>query len=462
MSSPKFRVAICGGGIGGLICALALSRYPDIQVDVYEAAREMAEIGAGIGLWPRTWKILQSLGLENDLAEAAVSRPTNLPRVAFTFRKGDQPLGLTFNQLVTPGGLITFHRPDFQKVILKHLPPSCRTHTHKRLVSYLHGPASSSAQPPIHLHFRDGSTAVCDVLIGADGIKSAVRGTMLRELASQAQAAGKPEEAQQHLAGIEPRWSGASMFRTTFSADLLRQHLPGHRVLREPLVYLGKDTQLTVYPISRGSRINFAATVANFDQEGSTFEGPWVEDVPPFDLINHFSRWEPEVQSLLQCIETVGRWSMHTVVPLKTFVSGRVALLGDAAHAMLPYQGAGACQAIEDALLLSELLGHPLTTPFTLPRALSIYDTTRRPFAQHVAETSRENGLLYTLNYPGLRFDRPEDRDEDNKMRRLGEVYYRIRRNWAWAWETTVEGDVERARGMLEGGGSVNGVAAAS
>ncbi|KAH8104119.1 FAD/NAD(P)-binding domain-containing protein [Cristinia sonorae] len=447
MSSPKFRVAICGGGIGGLVLALALARHSDIQVDIYEAAREFAEIGAGIGVWPRTWKILQSLGLDHDLSQVAVVRPTNLPRVAFTFRKGDQPLGVSFNQLVTPGGMISFNRPDFQRVILNHLPPSCRTHSSKRLVSYLHGTASSSSQsPPIHLHFRDGTTAECDLLIGADGIKSVVRTCMLRELAERAQAEGRPQDAQHHLAGIEPRWSGASMFRTTFSAEALRRHLPGHRVLREPMV------QLTVYPIARGTRINFAATVASFEMENTPFEGPWVEDVPPYDLINHFSRWEPEVQSLLRCVQSVGRWSMHTVAPLKSYTCGHVAVVGDAAHAMLPYQGAGACQAIEDAYILSELLAHPNTTLTTLSYALTVYDAVRRPFAQRVAEKSRENGILFTLNFPGLGFDpsKPEESNEDTKMRRLSEIYLKIRKNWEWAWDTTVDGDLHRAISMLE------------
>lgn len=116
-----------GGGIGGLICALAMSRFPDIRVDVYEAAYEFAELGAGIGLWPRAWKILESLGLDHDLGQVAVVPPTNLPSeqtrfftftessdhalqkllgVAFTFRKGDQPLGVSFSQLITPGACL--------------------------------------------------------------------------------------------------------------------------------------------------------------------------------------------------------------------------------------------------------------------------------------------------------------------------------------------------------------------
>lgn len=102
-------------------------------------------------------------------------------------------------------------------------------------------------------------------------------------------------------------------------------------------------------------------------------------------------------------------------------------------------------------MLLSEVLTHPNTTLSTLQHALTIYDAIRRPFAQRVAEKSRENGILYTLNYDGLRFDRREDQNEDTKMRRLSEVYFRIRRNWEWAWETTIDEDLQRAVEMLEG-----------
>lgn len=165
-----FRVSSSsGGGIGGLISALTLSRHPDIQVDVYEAAKEFAEIGAGIGVWPRAWKILQSLGLEEDLAQAAVVRPTNLPSrfyasfnafradcffprgsgVAFTFRKGDQPLGLSFNQLITPGKYPSSHTlrrsciPDLSYRRLDQFP-STRLPTR-------HPQASPALLPQTHL-----------------------------------------------------------------------------------------------------------------------------------------------------------------------------------------------------------------------------------------------------------------------------------------------------------------------
>ncbi|KAI0332657.1 salicylate hydroxylase [Cubamyces sp. BRFM 1775] len=488
MSHTKLRVAICGGGVGGLTCAVALSRCSDVHVDVYEAAAEFTEVGAGIGVWPRTWKILCSLGLADDLCKIAIVPPTDEPKVAFHFRKGDQAQGIDFHTLVTPGGMLAFHRADFHAVLLRHLSPRCRTFTRKRLVSY-HQNASSSHNS-LSLRFHDGSTATCDLLIGADGVKSAARRILVEELAAVARAKGRGDIARQCLDAGPPKWSGTLAYRTIIPSDKLRHLLPNHRVLENPMVYFGKNTQLTVYPIARGKLINFAAMRARYDREYTTFDQPWVQDAPLDELLGDFEQWEPEVQALIKCIEKVNRWAIHTTLPLPSFVSGRVALLGDAAHAMMPYQGAGAGQAIEDAYVLSNVLADPRTTRSTLDRAMHAYDAVRRPFALRVQEASRENGLLYTLNFPGLIFDsRPSGgpartplstansilsthhhshshpahagggshkaaphgagQSQQADERKLTEIRTRIQRNWKWAWETTVDADVQRALRML-------------
>ncbi|KAG6835640.1 hypothetical protein H0H93_016271 [Arthromyces matolae] len=103
MPQTKFDVAICGGGIGGLSLAVALSKYPDIHVDIYEAAARFSEVGAGIGVWPRVWKILESLGLSHDLAQLTALKPSYELSDAFIFRKSDQPEGLDFYKLQTQG-----------------------------------------------------------------------------------------------------------------------------------------------------------------------------------------------------------------------------------------------------------------------------------------------------------------------------------------------------------------------
>ncbi|KAI0630491.1 salicylate hydroxylase [Trametes polyzona] len=451
MSTTKFRVAICGGGVGGLTCAVALSLFNNVDVDIYEAASEFAEVGAGIGVWPRTWKILCALGLSDELAKVAVVPPDDQPKVAFHFRKGDQPEGVNFHTLVTPGGMLAFHRPDFQRVLLNHLSgATCRAFTRKRLVSYTQN-NSPSSYPSVTLHFEDGMTAAYDLLIAADGVKSAARQTMVTELAAVARAKGKQEQAQRLLDAGPPKWSGTLAYRATIPSEKLRSLLPSHRVLENPMVYFGRNTQLTVYPIARGTLINFAAMRARYDREYTTFDEAWVKDVSREELLSDFEQWEPEVQALFKSVDRASRWAIHTTIPLPTYTCGRVVLLGDAAHAMMPYQGAGAGQAIEDAFVLSRLLIDPRTTRATLGRALRAYDAVRRPFSQRVQAASRENGLLYTLNFPGHTFDGgPAALGTSADREKLARIRERIQRNWEWAWETTADADVQRALRMLD------------
>ncbi|KAL4249900.1 FAD/NAD(P)-binding domain superfamily protein [Abortiporus biennis] len=450
MTDTKFTVAICGAGVAGLTLAVALSKHPDIQIDLYEAADSLFEAGVGIGLWPRSWKIVEKFGLQRPLSSVALIPPESLPQISLNFRKSDEALGLNVNQLITPG-MLTFHRPDFQRVLVDQLQSTtCHIHRSRRLVSYTNPqPGSEASRPPIQLRFDDGSSSTCDLLIGADGLHSTVRACMFQEIASKACAEGRSDDARQALQSIEPRWSGICMYRATYPAELLSRCYKRHRALREPTVYVGTNTQITVYPISRGTQISVTATLANFDLEDTPFDGPLMEDVPQDVILHEFDRWEPEVQALFQCADTASRWAVHTCPPLDTYVSDRVALIGDAAHAMLPHEGVGPGQAIEDAYLLATLLGNSKTTISTLPKILEIYDTIRRPFAQQAMNRSRENAMLYTLTFPGLTFDRPEDYD-DTQKRRLSEVCYRIRKNWEWVWTTTIDEDIDRAVDMLE------------
>lgn len=133
--------------------------------------------------------------------------------------------------------MIAFHRPDFQNVILQHLAStSCRTHTSKRLTSYSTTTNLSASSTLVHLNFQDDTTAACDLLIGADGIKSVVRAGMLRGMADQAKSEGRMQEAKSIEKCSKATWSGVSMYRTTFPSEALNQKLPGHRVLHDPMI----------------------------------------------------------------------------------------------------------------------------------------------------------------------------------------------------------------------------------
>ncbi|TFK66167.1 FAD/NAD(P)-binding domain-containing protein [Pluteus cervinus] len=445
MAPTKFRVAICGGGIGGLSLAVALSKYPNIEVDIYEAASRFTEVGAGIGVWPRVWKILVKMGIDGDLARVTALKPTYDLADTFIFRKADQPVGQDFYTLQTQGSFIRYHRPDFLKVLLENLPPRYHTYFNHRLQGYSRLPSGK-----IQLSFENGKSTTYDLLIGADGIKSAVRKCLLMEQADAERERGRIREAQELLTGIDPKWTGIVAYRALIPTHRLRAYRDAHasqniRVPEPdslPIMYMGQHVNVVVYPISSGRLINVGAFHADEKLAGTQFTGPWVTNVDKEELLKVHDHWEAELKAILQCVESPSRWAIHTVKPLKSWVYGNVALLGDAAHAMSPQQASGAGQAIEDAYILATLLGHSLTTRDNLDQVLEIYDMIRRPMATEVQERSLLNGRYFGLQLPGL--------DSKKEVECLHEIGDAIKYNWEWAWSTTIDPYVQDAIQMLE------------
>ncbi|EGO01403.1 hypothetical protein SERLA73DRAFT_50608, partial [Serpula lacrymans var. lacrymans S7.3] len=431
-----------GGGVGGLTVALALSKHQDIEIDVYEAASQFTEIGAGVGIWPRGWAILQDLGLHEDLMTVGHALPTDEYVSAFVLRKSDQVVGLEFHDILSKGHLIRFHRAHFHGVLLKHLPSTCRTHCSKRLKTY--------KQPdigPIQLYFQDGSTASCDVLIGADGVKSVVRTCMLQEQADEAARRGDLEMSQSILSCIEPVWSGFVAYRTLISSDKLRKQAPNHRALTTPTQYLGKDAYILVYPVSKGESINFVGFCFDPNHENTTFSGPWVREMTREEVAVPFAEFEPEAKTLIECIDKANLWAIYTVKPLHAMNFRRVTLLGDSAHSMVPSQGAGAGQAIEDACVLAKLLGHKLTNIESVCYALAVYNEIRLPFTKDIAHRSYEQGKLSV--FQGIEFDGCNLDDVRARLALLGD---RLNKNWDWAWLTTIDDSLQKAILLLENG----------
>lgn len=441
-AAQRFRVAICGGGIAGLTLAVALSKYPDIDITIYEAATKLTEVGAGLGLFPRVWDIIRGLGLEADLLATTENKPTNGPVPIFRYRKSDQPEGLEFYTLVTQGNLIRLHRADFQATLLRHLSRTCRIACSKRLASYIQ--RSSGA---IDLFFEDGSTAQCDVLVGADGYKSVVRRCILEDKARQAHQRGNSKEAAELRGAIDASFTGQLAYRALIPGDKLRALSPAHSSLTHGMQYLGRGGYVIAYPIQHGRFINFVYFDVRPQLAGSVYNGPWVSMADKSDFMRQFTHWEREVQDLVQCAENPLKWAIHTVKPMKSFIHGHAVLLGDAAHAMAPHQGSGAGQAIEDAYILATVLGHRRTTRETLGRALAIHDGLRRPFALWAHERSRLNGLYFSFEFDGANFDHLSDRQVLDRLRALGITFTK---NWEWAWTTTLEKTIQEAVRQLE------------
>jgi hypothetical protein len=256
---------LSGGGVGGLTLAYALSKSPDICIDVYEAASKFTEIGAGIGVWWRTRQVLKSLGLEEDVIRLLTFRPGQdrgeleeysvivrdsevfvVPSIQY--RKGDQPDGFAmgtmysrglivlisqlvvahgfFSSHLRSGELMGVHRAEFHEVLLNRLSSRCHTSPSKRLESYSQQPGA-----PIVLKFQDGSTATCDILIGADGLKSAVRKTMFQEAATRAESQCRNSDAAELRSLSEPRFLGVLAHRMLIPAARLSNISPHHRAL---------------------------------------------------------------------------------------------------------------------------------------------------------------------------------------------------------------------------------------
>ncbi|KAH8111732.1 FAD/NAD-binding domain-containing protein [Phellopilus nigrolimitatus] len=459
MSTPKFTVAVCGGGIGGLIAAIAISRLSsgkkDIRIDIYEAAREFTEIGAGIGMFLRQWGIMKTLGLEQALAKLSeVPIIENKPRLGFKLQKSDQATrSESFYEIMVKMGILTFHRAEFLMCLAEQLDSAITSkHFSKRLISYTL-PPDCSPSSPITLNFKDGTTATCDVLIGADGIHSATRHTLLELAANDAEADGSDEgrKSAEILRGmVDPVWSGSVAYRGVIPRERLEKLNPNHRAMKTPQnVRLHTPHRI---PLSQGRLINVVAFCSWPEKEGTTFEGKTVEERSKAELLEQYVGWEEEVQQLLQCMDSPSLWALNELKGLPISTHSRVALAGDAAHAMTPHQGSGAGQAIEDAYILASILAHPLTTLASIPAALKVYETVRLPHANDVQRRSRENGKLYELADPrfadlDLSGGTNSSKSDMQTLWKMGNTAFE---NWKWAWTTDIEDDRKKAIALLE------------
>ncbi|KAF9260331.1 salicylate hydroxylase [Marasmius fiardii PR-910] len=410
--SPNLRIAIVGGGIGGLTCAIALKNSKDVQLDLYEAASEISEIGAGITVWPRTWTLLRDLGLEETLIKGLKEPPRlDEPKVAFAFRKSDQPQGLPVYEMKMNGGSLNFYRKDIQQALLQQLPPFCKIHLNHRLVK------CTETSKKVQLEFLDGNQTECDLLVGADGIKSVVRDCLKGQN------------------GWPPVYSGSIAFRGLVPRERLVRTNPGHRTLECPTMYLGKNRHLVVYPIDQNRIINVVAYLSKLDSDefGKPWSGPEMRQATTEEILRVYEGWESEVQELLQCIENPICWVIQDLNPLDSYVGRQTLLLGDAAHAMTPHLGAGAALAMEDAYILGAIISGTTCKLEDVPRILRTYDEIRRPFCNYMVSAARQQLTYYELTAP--------DFDEGGEgvgligfsERQISTLSGTISSHWSWA-----------------------------
>ncbi len=356
------RVAIIGGGIGGLTAAIALSAA-GIEVAVYEAAAELREIGAGVALHPNAMRVLRAIGAEDGVRKIAGQSQWQVLRNGMTGRLISRTNRA--EQAATFGiEGATAHRADLLDVLAALVPPGVVS-LGKRCVSVDSGGDAEVAVA----RFADGSEAEADVIVGADGIHSVVRTALFGPDA--------------------PRFTGKVCYRSVIPAAAVA----GTPFAAENGQWLGPHGTIVLYPLRGEELIN---VVAHYDDDSYSRES-WVERCERAEVLDRYTGWNESLLRLFGAGDTWYKWALYDRDPIPAWTRGRVTLLGDAAHPMLPYLGQGACQAIEDGAVLATALSAPGASA---DPAAGRYERTRRPRASRVVLTARERGLSNHLTSP--------------------------------------------------------------
>src|SRR5271169_1149148 len=354
------RVAIIGGGIGGLTAANALSGA-GIEVAVYEAAAELKEIGAGVALHPNAMKVLRAIGVEDNVREVAgrsqwqVMRNWKTGRVIAKTSRPQQAASFGI-----PGA--TVHRADLLDVLAGALPVGLVTLGRRCTRVWPDGDVAVA-------RFADGSEIEADVIIGADGIHSPVRTSLFG-----------PDD---------PRFTGKICYRSVIPTAAVSGSGPSP----DNGQWLGPHGTIVLYPLRGEELIN---VVCHYDDDGYRHES-WITECSREEVLERYAGWHESLLRLFAAADTWYKWALYDRDPIPQWTCGRVTVLGDAAHPMLPYLGQGACQAIEDGAVMATALSAEVADPL---RGLARYERTRRPRASRVVLTARERGLSNHLTSP--------------------------------------------------------------
>jgi salicylate hydroxylase len=387
------RIAVLGGGIGGLAAA-AFLHLAGIACTVYEQARELREVGAGLVLAPNAIRALRKLGVMNDLATRAVRLD-----IGWEFRRWQDGTVLSSEDLAGRSGHLygehthTAHRADLLEV-LRLAVPATSIELGRKCVD-----VSITPNDPLRLVFSDGSSVSPDVVIAADGIHSIVR-------AAVGEAAA-------------PEFSGLCAFRGLVPVE----QAPALARRNAQTLWIGPGHHLVHYPVSGGTLVNLVAIAPAGDFRVES----WSATATPEEFRAEFDGWDPRLIDLIQAAGAPGRWALLDRAPLPRWSHGRVTLLGDAAHPMMPFFGQGAAQAIEDAAVLARCLATDLADP---ARALERYEAARRPRTTRMQEVSRGRGDSNHL---------PDGPEQEARDKSFADADHLVASAWIYAYDTDAD-----------------------
>jgi salicylate hydroxylase len=399
---------IAGAGIGGLTAALCLARS-GFRVSLFERAKLMEEIGAGLQISPNASAFLRDLGVLPQLAGAALAPDALLIR-----RASDgallQTLPLKDAERRWGAPYLLVHRADLQKALLERIAQEqlITLATESELASF------TATWKGVEAVTRNGPVTTSysgDCLIGADGLRSMVR-QKLSSLRPGAKAAPALPEKAKYVA-----WR--SLIDAAQVAPAMRRP--------ESTLWLGEKAHLVHYPLRNSTVINVVAIV----EDSITIDWSadiWSQTGDTNEIQARFTPWHEDARTLIGAAREWRKWPLVDLDPLSEWTAGRVALMGDAAHPMLPFMAQGAAQAIEDAAMLGAIL----SPQSPIEPCLAAYAAARRPRANRVQAFSRRQGRIYHLGPPMAFF-------RDLALRKMGEAQLLAQYDWLYRMRPEVK-----------------------
>lgn len=408
----QFNIAVVGGGLSGLSLAIGLTQR-GISAQVYEGASSWTDAGAGLVFAKNSMDAMRKIS--PDIYEAFAKRSSGQGWESKKTTYMDYRNGLTDGELVTSvicanTGQESVHRTLFAKDLVSLLPEGS-FHMGKRLVDL-----TTRDSGRYTLTFADGESADADAVVGGDGIKSKCRQILLGENSSEA----------------TPKYAGEFAYRGMVPMERAVAVL-GEEFARNSMVNMGPDCLTTTYPVEKGTLLNLVACRSLEKWE----EDEWVVPSSKEAAKSDFAGCGPVMQKVVSMMDKPLKWALFDHPECSTFYKGNFALIGDAAHASTPHQGAGCGQAFEDALVMCNLLAdETIQKAEHIQEAFAAYDAIRRPRTLKVVNTSRENGEICMM--------RGESTGED-----FGKIKATLDERFYWIWHEDLDQQVETAKATL-------------
>ena len=356
------KILIAGAGMGGLAAASSLMKAGH-DVEVYEQAPELGEVGAGIQMSANAMHALIDLGLREEISRVAVN-PGAYVFSAFDTGEEISRFNLAADHEKLHGApYCQMHRADFHDILAR------RAQSVKSDVVRLNHAVTGFTEDSdgVTLRFVNGESARGDLLIGADGVKSAVR----RQIAGDAPAT----------------YTGDCAWRITLPVE----DLPADFLPQVMSVFMGPGAHVVCYYLRAGKLLNFVGLVETDDVS----EESWTAKFPWENLKADFEGWNDKIQMIIDTADhdKCYRWSLHYRPPIDNWSTGRTTMLGDSVHATLPYLAQGACMAIEDGAVLTRALD----LCDNIPDALQLYQRNRMERTARIVEQSDANRTLFHM-----------------------------------------------------------------